>query len=391
MKEPLYIGLISGTSRDGLDAVLVSLEDGVPHLLHALCRPYPEALRSQLDGLILHLVEAGRRPTPAETEGVDAALGEFFAETVHALLKQAGQPAKAVRAIGSHGQTVWHEPVGPSPLSVQLGNADVLRRRTGIPVVSDFRRADLEAGGQGAPLAPLLHQALLGDLAPCAVLNLGGIANVTLLSGSGDMLGFDTGPANCLLDAWHLRHRGAPFDDRGVWAAGGELLPTLLERLLDDDYFRKPPPKSTGLETFNLAWLERRLVGGEAPRDVQRTLIELTVRTVVEGLDQGGWPDLAESSGGQVYVCGGGVHNPVLMGHLAEALSPSPVSSTSTRGIDPDWVEATLFAWLAHERLAGRAMATGPITGARRPVVLGRLSPAPSTTASIQSHFGARP
>jgi anhydro-N-acetylmuramic acid kinase len=391
VNAPVYIGLISGTSRDGLDAALVSLDNGSPRLLHALCRPYPEALRIRLDALIFRLVEAGRRPSPPETGRLDEALGEFFAETSQALLSEAGLPAERVRAIGSHGQTVWHEPSGPSPLSVQLGNPDVLQRLTGIPVVSDFRTADVEAGGQGAPLAPLLHRALFQAGAPCAVVNLGGIANVTLLTGEGDMLGFDTGPANCLLDAWHQRHRGTPFDDRGAWAAGGTLLPALLGRLLDDGYFPQPPPKSTGLETFNLAWLEGRLQGDEAPRDVQRTLVELTVRTVADGLERGGRFAPAHPAEAEILVCGGGVHNPFLMDRLGDALSPSPVRSTSSRGIDPDWVEATLFAWLAHERLEGRELATGPITGARRPVMLGRITPAPSPSPSNRQRSGVTP
>jgi anhydro-N-acetylmuramic acid kinase len=391
VNAPVYIGLISGTSRDGLDAALVSLDDGKPRLLHSLCQPYPEALRDRLDTLILRLVEAGRRPTAAETSRLDDALGEFFAETVETLLTGAGYPAERVRAIGSHGQTVWHEPTGPAPLTIQLGNAEVLQRLTGIPVVSDFRTADVEAGGQGAPLAPLLHRALFHAGAPCAVLNLGGIANVTLLSPGGDVLGFDTGPANCLLDAWHQRHRGAPLDDRGAWAAGGTLLPALLERLLGDDYFQQSPPKSTGLETFNLAWLQRRLDGDEIPRDVQRTLVELTVRTVVDGLGQGGFFSQADPAASEILVCGGGVHNPFLMDGLAQALSPSPVRSTAARGIDPDWVEATLFAWLAHERLEGHQLVTGPITGARRPVMLGRITPASSSSPSNPQRFGALP
>ncbi len=384
MSAPVYIGLISGTSRDGLDAALVSLENGTPRLLHALCRPYPEPLKNRLDALILRLLEEGRRPTPAETARLDEELGEFFAATSQALLQEAGYAADGVRAIGSHGQTVWHEPTGPEPLSMQLGNADVLQRLTGMTVVSDFRTADVEAGGQGAPLAPLLHRALFRTGAPCAVLNLGGIANVTLLSPDGNVLGFDTGPANCLLDAWHRRQRGSPFDDRGAWGAGGSVLPSLLERLLDDDYYRRPPPKSTGLETFNLAWLERRLEGTESAQDVQRTLVELTARTVADGLGQAGWGALDDPANAEVLVCGGGVHNTFLVDRLAETLSPSPVRSTAAHGIDPDWVEATLFAWLAHERLEGHRQATGPITGARQPVMLGRISAPPPSPSTLQ-------
>ena len=384
MSAPVYIGLISGTSRDGLDAALVSLENGIPRLLHALCQPYPEPLRNRLDTLILRLLDEGRRPTPAETARLDEELGAFFAATSRTLLQEAGHAPEDVRAIGSHGQTVWHEPTGPEPLSLQLGNAEVLQSLTGLTVVSDFRTADVEAGGQGAPLAPLLHRALFRTGAPCAVLNLGGIANVTLLSRDGGVLGFDTGPANCLLDAWHQRHRAAPFDDRGAWGAGGETIPALLERLLDDDYYRRPPPKSTGLETFNLAWLERRLDGTESAQDVQRTLVELTVLTVVDGLDEAGWFALDGLAGAEILVCGGGVHNGFLMHRLAQALSPSPVRSTAAHGIDPDWVEATLFAWLAHERLEGHSLATGPITGARQPVMLGRISTPPRSPSTLQ-------
>ncbi|MEE4175043.1 MAG: anhydro-N-acetylmuramic acid kinase [Xanthomonadales bacterium] len=405
MTRPVYIGLISGTSRDGLDAVLVTLEGSVPRLLHALCRPYPAPLRDDLDALIHRLLEENRRPEAAETAHLDLELGEFFADTVQALLAEAGFPAEDVHAIGSHGQTVWHEPGGPEPLSVQLGDAEVLHRLTGIPVVSDFRAADVAAGGQGAPLAPLLHRALFRDQAPCAVLNLGGIANVTLLTGDGDVLGYDTGPANCLLDAWHQRHRGGAYDEGGAWAAGGMVLPALLERLLDDTYFRLPPPKSTGLETFNLAWLERRLAGDEDPRDVQRTLLELTVRSVADGLRQDGGntgnpfaaehaPLAGKASGPgapeipeipEILVCGGGTHNATLMDRLAQALSPTRVRSTAHRGVDPDWVEATLFAWLAHERLAEQPMTTGPITGARRPVLLGRVSPSTPPAPSVKA------
>ena len=390
MNAPVYIGLISGTSRDGLDAVLVSIDNGTPRLEHALCRPYPPDLRSRLDTLIQQLIEAGRRPTREETGPLDRELGEFFADTVRVLLESARLDAGDVRAIGSHGQTVWHEPTGPAPLSIQLGDAEVLQSLTGIAVVSDFRTADVEAGGQGAPLAPLLHRTLFPSDATCAVLNLGGIANVTLLQPGGAVMGFDTGPANCLLDAWHQRHRGAAFDESGAWAASGRLLADLLERLLDEAYFRQPPPKSTGLEMFNLSWLERRLDGGEAPQDVQRTLVELTVCTVRDGLEQAGWGALNEPTTAEILVCGGGVHNPVLMNRLAEALAPSPVHSTMARGVDPDWVEAILFAWLAHERLEGHTMATGPITGARRPVMLGRVSPA-SPSLSTRNRPGALP
>lgn len=383
MTAPVYIGLISGTSRDGLDAALVAMDGPTPRLLHALCRPYPARLRQALNTLIERLLEENRRPEATETSSLDVELGTFFAEVVQELLAEAGVPAQDVRAIGSHGQTVWHEPGGEVPVSLQLGDPVELHRLTRIPVVSDFRSADVQAGGQGAPLAPLLHRALFRDQAPCAVLNLGGIANVTLLSDDGSVLGYDTGPANCLLDAWVQRHRGVTYDAGGTWAEGGTVLPRLLERLLDDPYFRLAPPKSTGLETFNLGWVERRLEGDEDPQDVQRTLLELTVRSVAAMVRAPGIPEITE-----VLVCGGGVHNTALMQRLAEACSPSRVRSTAHRGIDPDWVEATLFAWLAHERLAESPMTTGPITGARRPVLLGRVSPSMPPGASAAARSG---
>ncbi|MEM1411136.1 MAG: anhydro-N-acetylmuramic acid kinase [Pseudomonadota bacterium] len=371
MTPALYIGLISGTSRDGLDAALVDLSQEHPRLLKAACTPYPESLRAELD----HLLDLGRRPQTAECMGLDMALGGFFADACQGLLDDAGQSASAVMAIGSHGQTVWHEPNGPDPVSLQIGNAEVLSRQTGLTVVSDFRSADLALGGQGAPLAPLLHRGLFGRLAPCAVLNLGGIANLTLLEPDGAVSGFDTGPANCLLDSWCLSRRGEPFDDDGAWAASGQVLTELLEQWLEDPYFALPTPKSTGLEHFNRSWLAQRLQGDEAPEDVQRTLMALTVESVAQALER------HATLAGPVLVCGGGVHNGFLMRELAARLPDRTVESTQAHGIDPDWVEAVLFAWLAQQRLADQLQDTAPITGARAPALLGRVTPAPETGA----------
>lgn len=368
MIRPLYIGLISGTSRDGVDTVLVAMDRDTPRLLGTRCTPYPAALREDLDRFLEQVLEAGRRPRPEESRALDRSLGEFFAHCCRTLLDETGHRCDEIRAIGSHGQTVWHEPTGPDPVSLQLGDAEVLTRETGIDVVFDFRSADLGAGGQGAPLAPLLHQALFDPLAPCAVLNLGGIANLTVLGPEGQVTGFDTGPANCLMDAWCRRHRDLPYDADGAWAASGEVLPRLLQRLAEDAFFAAPPPKSTGLEHFNLAWLDARLDGAEAPHDVQRTLLELTVRTASEALE---WS--LHDAVAPVLVCGGGVHNTLLMERIAERLSGRDVRSTAARGIEPDWVEAILFAWLAHQRLENRPLPTPAITGARRPVILGRL------------------
>jgi len=335
-----------------------------PSLAGARCAPYPPALRRELDVLLARR----RRPEAAAIVELDAALGRFFAESCLTLLRDLGVPAAAVRAIGSHGQTVWHEPGGADPLSLQLGAGALIAELTGIDTVCNFRAADVAAHGQGAPLAPLLHRRLFA--APgetLAVLNLGGIANLTLLEPGGAVRGWDTGPANCLLDLWSLRHTGRPFDAGGAWAAGGLLLQDLLEGLLADPYFGLPAPKSTGLEYFNDAWLAARGRTETArPRDVQRTLAELTAASVAASL-----PD--DPAPARLLVCGGGVHNEFLMARLRALLPGMPVESTATRGVDPDWVEATLFAWLARERLLGRAQDTASITGAQRRVLLGDI------------------
>ncbi len=370
MNEPLYLGLISGTSRDGVDLALARFPDGKPELLAARCVPYPENLRSALD----RLIERGQRPALNACAGLDRDLGQFFGEACMALLDDAGRRPAELRAIGSHGQTVWHEPHGDDPVSLQLGDAAVMARLTGITVVTNFRSADLRAGGEGAPLAPLLHRTLFRHLAPCAVLNLGGIANLTLLGEDGHVRGFDTGPANCLMDLWCKRHTGQAYDDKGAWAASGQVLPDLLARLLDDPWFDLPPPKSTGLEHFNTSWMAARLEGDEAASDVQRTLLELSVATVAGALQTAA--RAGEMPPGHVLVCGGGVHNGLFLRRLRDSLGGVAVESTATRGVDPDWVEAMLFAWLAAARLDERLQDTPPVTGADHPVLLGTVTPA---------------
>jgi len=361
VKPELFIGLISGTSRDGLDAALVDFGAGRPELLHAQCIPYPAALRGDID----QLIAPARRPEAEATRVLDRQLGHFFARACQQLLEAGGLQPRDVQAIGSHGQTVWHEPGGPDPVSLQLGSGFVIANITGIRTVSNFRAADIAAGGQGAPLAPLLHRELFHAPGECrAVLNLGGIANVTLLAADGRVIGYDTGPANCLMDLWSQRQRSLPYDDNGGWAARGEVHEGLLERLLDEPYFRAVAPKSTGLELFNAAWLDTRLAGLELPaQDVQRSLAELTARTVAAALVNTGVERL--------LVCGGGAHNAFLLARLAELMPAAPLTTTAEYGLHPDWVEASLFAWLARERLRGSPQATPPITGARHAVLLG--------------------
>jgi len=368
--------MISGTSRDGVDAALAAFPAGQPQLRATLCLPYPADLAARLE----RLAAGGRRPAAADLPELDAAIAGHFAETALRLLRESGVAAASVRAIGSHGQTVWHAPTGPRPESIQLGSPALVAQRTGIRTVGDFRSADIAAGGQGAPLAPLLHRALFRPArGQRVVLNLGGIANISIIDRDGGVTGFDTGPANCLLDAWIRRHRGEALDRDGAWAAGGRVVPELLEAMLADPYFARPGPKSTGTEYFNLAWLDpllepllaplsagRRPAGPEpGPADVQATLAELTAATVADAVRPFAPADL--------LVCGGGVHNGDLLRRLRRRLPDTPLRSTAESGLDPDWVEAVLFAWLARERLAGRPQDTRRITGAREAVLLGTV------------------
>jgi anhydro-N-acetylmuramic acid kinase len=248
-----------------------------------------------------------------------------------------------------------------------LGNTHRIADHTGIMTVGDFRRADIEAGGQGAPLAPLLHRALFKpDSGTRIVLNLGGIANISILNSDGSVSGYDTGPANCLLDAWIQEQREEPYDKEGAWSANGTVHQLLLLNLLMDPWFRKPPPKSTGLEHFNLQWLKKQeLINSIDPRDIQATLAQLTASTVASAI--------APYNPADILVCGGGVHNTDLLRRLKGLLPGTSICSTSDQGLDPDWVEAVLFAWLAHERLAGKAQDTCAITAARQPVLLGKI------------------
>ena len=359
----MFIGMISGTSRDGVDTALVSFEGGMPQLRDTQCLPYPPDLADSLQVMI----GAGRKPTANELEKVDDCLGDFFSHAVQALLKKVGIESSAVTAIGSHGQTVWHNPAGANPESIQLGNPQRITDNTGIVTVGDFRRADIKAGGQGAPLAPLLHRAVFKrESGTRVVLNLGGIANISILNSNGSVSGFDTGPANCLLDAWIREQRGELYDKKGAWSAGGAINKHLLLNLLMDPWFQQPPPKSTGVEHFNLQWLKKQEpVNSIDPRDVQATLAQLTASTVASAI--------VRSNPADILVCGGGVHNTDLLCRIQDLLPGLPIRTTAEHGLDPDWVEAVLFAWLARERLAGNAQDTRKITGARHRVLLGQI------------------
>ncbi|WP_162125070.1 anhydro-N-acetylmuramic acid kinase [Pseudoxanthomonas taiwanensis] len=367
----LFLGLISGTSADGIDAALVEFPDGPStaglRLVAARTHPWEAALRERL----VAIGQGGEPRSLNELGRLDVQVGEAFAAAARALLEQAGIAPAQVAAIGSHGQTIRHRPHGEAPFTLQIGDGAVIAERTGITTVCDFRRRDVAAGGQGAPLVPAFHAALLH--APDedrAVLNLGGIGNYTLLPRAGAVRGFDTGPANALLDAWCQRHTGAAYDAGGAFAASGTVDQALLARLRAEPWFALPPPKSTGREHFHLEWVQARLRGGEAPADVQATLLELSAATAADAL-RAHQPGTA-----RVLVCGGGVRNPLLMARLAARLPGVVVESTAVHGLDPDYVEAMAFAWLARQTLAGLPGNLPAVTGARGPRVLGVVHPA---------------
>ena len=364
----LYLGLISGTSADGIDAALVRFHgDSALHaeLVAARTFSYSADLRERL----LALMHADSLPVD-DFGALDAEVGEAFAAAATRLIEEAGVNRNEVHAIGSHGQTVRHRPWLTHPFTLQIGDPNRIAERTGICTVADFRRRDIAAGGQGAPLVCALHAALFADATEArAILNLGGIANYTLLASGQPVRGFDTGPANGLMDAWCLRHSGQAYDTGGGFAAQGRIDEALLARLLDEPWFALPPPKSTGRDQFHLAWVESKLRGDEAPADVQATLLALSVRTIADALRA------AQPHTQRVIACGGGVHNPLLMAALAAAMPGSVVESSAMHGLDPDFVEAMAFAWLARETLAGRPGNLPAVTGAAGPRVLGAIYP----------------
>lgn len=369
MASELFVGLISGTSMDAIDAALVDFGEGLPQLRASYSHPWPADLRIRLQQL------ASGEPCALDELGrADAAAGEEFALAVQGLLAQAGVSGDQVLAIGSHGQTLHHGPDGQDGFTLQIGDPNRIAERTRITTVADLRRRDIAVGGQGAPLVSAFHHAFLADpQEDRAVLNIGGIANLTLLpAGDGAPRGFDTGPGNCLLDGWIQRHQGMPFDLAGRWARSGRLVPELRDQLLADPYFGAPLPKSTGTQYFSTTWLAERLDDWDsaAPEDVQATLAALTVQSVSEAL-QRSQPDTQ-----RLLVCGGGRHNEVLMSGLADAMPGTLVTGTETMGIDPDNLEAMAFAWLAMRALRRESGNLPGVTGAQRPVVLGGIYPA---------------
>ena len=367
MKSGRYIGVMSGTSLDGVDVVLAAIDEHLVAQQASLSWPMPVALKEDVlavcQGQTLTLAQLGR---------LDTRLGRVFADAVQALMKQEGLRPEDVMAVGCHGQTVWHEPQGDAPHSLQIGDNNQITARTGVTVVGDFRRRDMALGGQGAPLVPAFHQALLAHpVERRMVLNIGGIANLSLLIPHQPVRGFDTGPGNMLMDAWIWRQKGKPYDKDAGWAMQGKVTLPLLQQFLSDPYFAAPAPKSTGREYFNYGWLERQLAAfpGLAPEDVQATLTELTAVSISEQV-------LLNGGCERLLVCGGGSRNPLLMARLAALLPGIEVSSTDEAGISGDDMEALAFAWLAYRTLSGLPGNLPSVTGATRSSVLGAIYPA---------------
>ena len=362
----LYIGLMSGTSLDGIDAGLVDFSNNAIRLIefHYLAFSYELRLRIQ------QVSQADQPILLKEYGALDAELGCLFAESTLNLLQKAQIPASAIQAVGSHGQTVYHAPETPFGFSLQIGDPNRIAQITGITTIADFRRRDIAVGGQGAPLVPAFHQAVFADKRVArTVLNIGGIANITLLEGN-QVIGFDTGPGNTLMDFWIQTHCNQAYDANGNWAASGTVDANLLTALKNDAYFQLPPPKSTGKEYFSAAWLKQKLANfpGIAVADVQATLCQLTADSIADAIKR------HAPKNQQNLVCGGGAHNRKLLNLLQENLG-TEVLSTKDFGIDPDHVEACAFAWLARQTVKNLPGNLSSVTGAVNPVVLGGIYP----------------
>ncbi len=355
----LYIGLMSGTSLDGIDTVLADFSTPRPKLVASYYYPYTPEQRKT----IVALCQPGADEINRLGE-LDVMLGKQFAQAVRTLLNENNLSAAKIHAIGSHGQTIRHHP--QRQFTLQIGDPNIIAAETGITTVADFRRRDIACGGQGAPLVPAFHQHIFAsNNTNRIILNIGGIANITLLaSGKEKVLGFDTGPGNTLLDAWAEKHLHQPHDKNGAWAAQGKIQTQLLNQLLADPFFKLPAPKSTGREYFNLNWLENQLPKNITSVDVQATLVELTAHSIIDAIKK-------YFTAGEILVCGGGVHNTFLFSRLQALADGYSVASTQKYGVDPDWVEAIAFAWLAKQTLQKKPGNIAAVTGANRTTILG--------------------
>lgn len=366
MKSGRFIGVMSGTSLDGVDVVLAAINENLVAQQASLTYPIPLAIKED----ILAICQ-GQQLTLSQLGRLDTRLGRLFADAVQALMAQEKLQAADIIAIGCHGQTVWHEPTGDAPHTLQIGDNNQIAARTGVTVVGDFRRRDMALGGQGAPLVPAFHHALLAHpVERRMVLNIGGIANLSLLAPGVPVRGYDTGPGNMLMDAWIWRQCGKPFDKDAQWASEGKVVLPLLQDMLSDPWFALPAPKSTGREYFNYGWLSQYLARypGLRAQDVQTTLAELTAVSISEQV-------LLSGGCERLLVCGGGARNPLLMARLAALLPGTEVSTTDEAGISGDDMEALAFAWLAWRTLAGLPGNLPSVTGASQASVLGAIFP----------------
>ena len=366
----LYIGLMSGTSMDGIDSAIIELKQHEIKLVATYSHPIPKLLQQAIKPLFL--------PGDDNIDALGSAdqqLGICFAQATTALLKRAGLNASDITAIGSHGQTVRHRPPSsdtPHPFTLQIGDPNIIAARTGITTVADFRRRDMALGGQAAPLVPAFHHAVFHSKTHNrAIVNIGGISNITLLPVDGEVIGFDTGPGNRLLDDWIKQHKNKNFDDGGQWASQHASDAQLLEQLKTHPFLQRPAPKSTGREEFNRQWLDQELkpFSHLSPGAVQATLLACTAETIADALKA--LPVELD----EVYICGGGALNTTLMTRLSDLLAPANVDCTAALGISPEWVEAAAFAWLARQTLAGLAGNLPAVTGAKGLTVLGGIYP----------------
>ena len=367
--DSYYIGLMSGTSIDGIDAALVHFAKNKINIVSTYTLPIGDELKQEILGLC----------TPGNNEiarmsTLDQLLGELFAQAALAVCANARIAPEDIKAIGSHGQTIRHHPKTKTHrgFSLQIGDPNIIAQGTGITTITDFRRRDIAAGGHGAPLAPAFHRTAFSAAdKDRMVVNLGGIANISYLPAKGTTLGFDSGPANMLMDSWCYKHTKQPYDRDGLWAESGETNGELLHQLLQHPYFVAAPPKSTGRETFNIQWLENALKGIKTNirrEDVQATLLNLTVQTIAEAIKQ-----IDPANAAEVYICGGGAKNAALRKQLAAAVAPRALANTKALGIDGDWVECAAFAWLAKQTLAHQSGNLPEVTGAQKGVILGGI------------------
>ena len=370
MAKDLYIGLISGTSLDGIDAVLVRFENEQATVVESMCASFSSDLMNEIKSLI--------NPTTNEINrlmALDVQLGKSFADAVKQLIVKAQIKKEDVVAIGSHGQTIRHLPTAEHATTLQIADPNIIAEVTGITTVADFRRRDMAAGGQGAPLVPAFHQQIFHDAKRNRViLNLGGIANITLLPADKNkaIIGFDTGTANTLMNHWIQQQENKSYDENGKWAASGTVNEDFLKELLTDDYFNLKPPKSTGTEYFNPAWLSKKLSAFPflAAEDVQATLAAFTAVTIRDAFNQYA---LGEDVAEEIIVCGGGVHNDFLLQLLKQYLPNIEINSSAKYGLDPDYIEATAFAWLAKQTIEHKTGNLPEVTGAKQKVILGGI------------------